>query len=95
MGARDGSKAFDPVEVHRLKTEHLKARVRYFEVTAEGAKRRLEVVNERRRAGLVPASDVALFEKAAREADESVAEQKKGLAEHQATPAKSMQKTPC
>ena len=40
LAAASGDKAYDPEEYKRLKSEYLKARVRYFEVTAEAAHRR-------------------------------------------------------
>ena len=43
LAAPKGEKPYDPVEFERLKAEHLKARVRYFEIVAEGARRRLTI----------------------------------------------------
>jgi hypothetical protein len=84
LAARSGEKPHDPVEYHRLKSEYLKARVRYFEVSAEGAHRRLEIARDRGRLGLLPTGEVALIEKAAAEADTSLAAERKALADHEA-----------
>ncbi len=37
LAARNGEKRFDREEVHRLKADYLKARIRFFEASAEGA----------------------------------------------------------
>jgi hypothetical protein len=84
LAARSGEKPYEPEEYHRLKGEYLKARVRYFEITADGARRRLEIARERSRAGLIPASEVAVFERASSDADASLASERKNLERHQA-----------
>lgn len=86
LAVRRGEAAFDAEEYHRLKSAYLQARVRYFEVTAEGAKRRLDLARDRSRLGLVPPGDLVLFEKAAADAVEGLGSEKKALAEHQAAP---------
>jgi hypothetical protein len=84
LAARSGEKRFDPEEVHRLKTEYLQARVRYFEITAEAARRRAQLARERSRLGLIPANDVATFDRASAEADLALEAEKKALERHQA-----------
>jgi hypothetical protein len=83
LAARTGEKRFDPVEVHRLKSDYLKARVRYFEVTSDGARRRLELARERSRVGLIPATDLASFERAATDAAASLDAERKALERHE------------
>jgi hypothetical protein len=85
LAARTGVQPYDRNEFHRLKTEYLKARVHYYEVTAEGARRRLEVVRERTKLGLIGANEVSLFEKAASDADASLDAEKKALSAHEAS----------
>jgi outer membrane protein TolC len=84
LAARSGEKPYDPEEYHRLKSESLKARVHYFEINADGARRRLEIARERSRHGLIPASEVGLFEKGAADADASLAGERKALERHEA-----------
>jgi hypothetical protein len=84
LAARRGEKAYDPVEYHRLKADYLKARIHYYEVSSEGSHRRLEIARERARLGYIPADEVTLFEKAADEADDSLASEKKALSDHEA-----------
>jgi hypothetical protein len=85
LAARNGEKPYDPAEYHRLKTEYLKARVRYFEISAESSRRRLEMARDRSRGGLLPASEVAIFERAAADADASTESERKALERHEAT----------
>ncbi|MBV8315632.1 MAG: hypothetical protein JOZ53_11900 [Planctomycetaceae bacterium] len=77
--ARKGEKPSDPAEYERLKAEHLKARVRYFEIVAEGARNRLTIALERSRRGLIPIPEVAIFQKAADDAEAALAAERKKL----------------
>lgn len=83
LAARCGGKRPDPDEVYRLKSDYLKARVRYFEVASEGAKRRLELARERSRLGLMKSQDVAAFERAAADAAASLDSERKSLERHE------------
>jgi outer membrane protein TolC len=49
LSARKGEKPYDPAEYDKLKAEYLKARVHYFEVAVDGARRRLEIARDRSR----------------------------------------------
>jgi outer membrane protein TolC len=82
LAARIGAKPYDPREYHHLKEDYLSARVRYFEITAEGTKHRLEIARERSKLGLIPTSDLSFFERAAAEADASLASERKALDRH-------------
>jgi hypothetical protein len=84
LAARSGERPYNPAEYRRLKTDYLKARVRYFEVSADGAKRRLELARDRSRLGLIPASEVALIERAAADALASLANERRALERHEA-----------
>lgn len=79
LAARKGEKAYEPAEFARLRTEYLKARVRYFEITAELAHRRLDLARDRSRRGLIPPNEIALFRKGADDADASLDEARKTL----------------
>jgi hypothetical protein len=83
LAARSGEKPYAPEEYHRLKSEYLKARVHYFEISKNGAHRRLEIARDRSRRGLIPTSEIGLFEKAAAEADASLASEQKTLERHE------------
>jgi outer membrane protein TolC len=84
LTARSGEKPYAPEEYHKLKAEYLKARVHYFEITADGARKRLEIARERSNHGLIPTSEVSLFERGATEANASLAAEKKALDRHEA-----------
>jgi len=86
LAARQGEKPYDPAEYHRLKTEYLKARLHYFEVNGDGARRRFEVARERSKLGQLPADELSIFERAANDADASLANERKALETHEATP---------
>lgn len=83
IASRNGERRIEPRDVHRLKSDYLKARIRYFEITADGARRRLELVRDRSRLGLIPSNDVATFERAAADAVESLATERKVLERHE------------
>ena len=84
LAARRGEKPYDPDEYFRLKSQYLKARVHYFEVTFEGARRRLDIARQRSRARQIPANELALFEKAAGDAESSYEAEVKTLTRHEA-----------
>ena len=84
LAARTGERKFDAAEVHRLKTDYLKARIRYFEATAEGARRRATLARDRARLGLLPASDLDGFERAANDAALALDAERKTLTRHEA-----------
>ena len=86
LTARSGEKAYDPAEFKRLKSEYLKARVRYYEVTADGAQSRLEIARERSRLGLIPPNEISLFEQAAADAVTSLDSERKALERHESQP---------
>jgi hypothetical protein len=85
LAARTGEKLYNATEYHRLKTEYLKARVHYFEITTEGARRRLDIARDRSKLGLIPTNEIPIFERAAGDADKSLAAEKKALADHEAS----------
>lgn len=87
LTTRTGDKAYDPVEYKRLKTDYLKARLHYHEVTADGARRRLEVARERSRLGLIPPNEIVIFERAAADTGASLETERKALERHEAQPA--------
>ncbi len=79
LTARSGEKAYDPAEYRRLKSEYMKARVHYYEVTAEGAHRRVEIARERSRLGLTVANEIPILEQAAADAEASLVAERKAL----------------
>jgi hypothetical protein len=84
LAARNGERAYQASEYHRLKTEYLKARLRYFEISSEGARRRLDIARDRAQQGLIPPSELALFEKAVADAAALLAAEQKSLERHEA-----------
>jgi len=82
LAARNGEKPYQPAEVHRLKSEYLKARVHYYEISADGARRRLDIARERSRLGLIPSAEIALFERAARDAETSLTGERQAADRH-------------
>lgn len=83
LTARNGEKAVDPAEYHRLKTEYLKARVLYYERNAEGAKRRLEIARDRARLGLIPANEIEMFARAAADSAKALDKERQALERHE------------
>lgn len=79
LASRRGEKSYDTAEYERLKAEYHKARIRYFEVIAEGARNRLSIAVERSRRGLIPAAELDLFRKAAADADVSLSSERSKL----------------
>ena len=94
LAARIGAKPYDPREFHQLKTDYLAARVHYFEITAEGARHRLEIARERSKLGLIPSSDLSFFERAAADADASLDSERKALERHREGRPSNPPKTP-
>lgn len=82
LAARLGAKPYDAKEYHQLKSDYLGARVRYFEVSAEGANHRLEIARERSKRGLIPSGDLSFFERAAADAAASLAAEREALERH-------------
>lgn len=94
LSARKGEKPYDPAEYHKLKGDYLRARTHYFEITAEGARKRLEIARERSRAGLIPAGEVAIFEKGVLDSEASMAAEHKALDAHERErPAEPLKRT--
>ena len=89
LAARSGEKLYSATEYHRLKTEYLEARVRYFEITADGVRRRRDIARDRSRVGLIPANELPIFERAATDAEIALEAERKALAEHKASPPSS------
>ena len=81
LAARRGAKPVDPSEYERLKLDYLKAQIRYYEVTVEGARNRLEIAVERSKRGLIPSQELAIFQQAATDAEATLAEERKKLDE--------------
>jgi len=78
LAARRGEKKYDPEEYDRLKAAYLRARIRYFEINADAAHRRFEIAQERSRRGLIPPSEIPIFQKSIDDADAAlIAERKK------------------
>jgi hypothetical protein len=69
----------DPKAVDRLRTEYAHARLRSIDSTAKTTARRLEIAEGRVRLGLMPESELAIFEKAAIEAAASLEAEKKAV----------------
>ncbi|GAC1474173.1 MAG: hypothetical protein NVSMB9_24050 [Isosphaeraceae bacterium] len=86
LSARLGEKPYDPAEYHRLKTAYLKARVHYFKVSADGARRRLDIARERARQGLIPSDELKIFERAVRDSQAPLAKEIEALKRHEAEP---------
>jgi hypothetical protein len=77
LAARKGDKKYDSGEYDRLKANYLLARLRYFEIVAAAAHRRFDIAQERSRRGLIPASELPLFQKSVDDADASLAAERK------------------
>jgi hypothetical protein len=86
LAARKGEKPYDPAEYERLKSLYLKARMGYFEVVAEGARRRLDVARDRSRLGLIPANELGIFQKALADAEATLAAERKAVEERGPAP---------
>lgn len=81
LATRTGAQAPDPGEARRLKVEYLKARIRYYEVRAAGARSRLTSAQERARLGLIALDQVEIFQKVYDECQEDLATERKQLDE--------------
>lgn len=79
IAARRGEKPYDAAEYERLKSDYLKARLQYYEIVASGAHSRLAIAQERSRRGLIPASELAIFVKAAEDADAAVSAEREKM----------------
>jgi hypothetical protein len=87
LAARTGEKKYDSGEYDRLKAAYLRARIRYFEITAESAHRRYEIAQERSRRGLIPTSELPIFQKSSEDADAALGAERKKLEKPEVTPA--------
>lgn len=87
LAARKGEKKYDPEEYDRLKAAYLQARVRYFEMISTAAHRRFAIAQERSRRGLVPVSELPLFQKSIDDADNALALERKKLEKPEPSPA--------
>jgi hypothetical protein len=94
LAARRGDRKYDPAEYDRLKTSYLQARIRYFEMVAAGAHRRFAIAQERSRRGLIPTSELPLFQKSIDDADVALAAERKKLEKPEPTPAPAAEATP-
>lgn len=83
LAVRNGEKPYDPAEYHRLKREYLNARVGYFEINEDSARKRLGIARARIRLGLIPSAELGLFEKGAKDAADSLAAERKILEHHE------------
>jgi hypothetical protein len=79
LAARRGDKKYDPAEYDRLKTSYHQARIRYFEMVSTAAHRRFAIAQERSRRGLIPATELPLFQKSIDDADVALAAERKKL----------------
>ena len=79
MARGSRTKPGDRAEVARLKEVYLSSRAHYFEVSMEGAKRRLELARVRSKLGLIPLEDLGFFERAAADAEAQLARERKLL----------------
>jgi hypothetical protein len=79
LAARRGETKFDPNDYDRLKASYLQARIRYFEVVSMAAHRRFSIAQERSRRGLIPVSELPLFQKSIDDADVALAAERKKL----------------
>jgi hypothetical protein len=79
LAARRGDRKYDPAEYDRLKVNYHQARIRYFEMVATAAHRRFAIAQERSRRGLIPASELPLFQKSIDDADVALAAERKKL----------------
>jgi hypothetical protein len=86
LAARRGETKYDPNDYERLKASYLQARIRYFEVVSMGAHRRFAIAQERSRRGLIPVSELPLFQKSVDDADIALAGERKKLEKPEPTP---------
>jgi len=87
LAARKGETKYDPNDYDRLKASYLQARIRYFEVVSTAAHRRFAIAQERSRRGLIPVSELPLFQKSIDDADVALAAERKKLEKPDPTPA--------
>jgi multidrug resistance efflux pump len=81
LAARRGEKTYDDSEYARLKSDYLKARIRYFEIIAEGARSRLAIATERSRRGLIPTNELGFFQRATDDADSTLTAERRKLSD--------------
>jgi hypothetical protein len=86
LAARRGDKKYDAAEYDRLKTSYVQARVHYFEMIATAAHRRFAIAQERSRRGLIPASELTLFQKSLDDADVALAAERRKLEKPEPAP---------
>jgi multidrug resistance efflux pump len=77
LAARRGERPYEAAEYDRLKNEYLNARIQYYEIILAGARSRLSIAIERSRRGLIPPNELALFQKAADDAEATLAAERK------------------
>jgi multidrug resistance efflux pump len=87
LAARKGEKSYDPAEYRRLKGDYLKGRIQYFEIIAAGARSRMSIAQQRSLRGLIPASELSIFQQAVDNADASLAAETKKLEDLEAESA--------
>jgi hypothetical protein len=87
LAARKGEKKYDPEEYDRLKAAYHQARIRYFEMVSTAAHRRYAIAQERSRRGLVPVSELPLFQKSIDDADNALALERKKAEKPEPAPA--------
>ena len=94
LAARRGEKKYDPGEYDRLKASYLQARIRYFEVVSTAAHRRFAIAQERSRRGLIPVSELPLFQKSIDDAEVALAAERKKLEKPEPTPGPAASDAP-
>jgi hypothetical protein len=94
LAARTGEKKYDSSEYDRLRAAYLKARIRYFEIMAASSHRRYEIAQERSRRGLIPPSELPIFQKSCDDTDAALAAERKKLDKPEAAPAPSATTAP-
>jgi outer membrane protein TolC len=86
LAARKGDKKYDPAEYDRLKAAYLQARVHYFEVIVTAAQRRLAIAQERSRRGLIPPSELPMFQKSLEDSQVALDAERKKLEKPEVIP---------
>lgn len=94
LAARRGEAKYDPNDYDRLKASYLQARIHYFEVVSTAAHRRFSIAQERSRRGLVPVSELPLFQKSIDDADVALAAERKKLEKPDPSPAQPATSAP-
>jgi hypothetical protein len=86
LAARKGEKKYDTGEFDRLKSNYLRARLRYYEMAAAAAHRRYDIASERSRRGLIPPNELPLFQKSVDDAEAALEAERKKLETSDSTP---------